>query len=263
MSDACVCSASHGHPPGIAQPLGQLHETHQLARRAHRAGVDEHRREVVGHDAAAVELLERDHGDLLVGQTEALQHRDRRVGAEVLEQRELHVGEHELVVALRDQQPTARARPKFDGAAVDDPRVAVHRDRRRAAPTRGRRTTPPRPVRRSTVAIGAQQRHRALGDRRTPGTAYTTSPCACAAATRRATISRVRGLEVVGGVVHVVERRERHAGGGQVVDRGMAQRARESVRRRQQRGARDRQEVVGTRRSEADGDDPVGTRPRA
>ena len=166
MSEWCVCSASHGQPPGSRSRL--VSWTRRTSSRAapHRAGVDEHRREVVGLDRAAVELLERDHRDLLVGEAEALQHRDRRVGVEVLEQRELHVGQHERVVALRDQEPAARARRRRWRARR---RRARRRPsgRRRAAPTRGRRTTRPRPVPPRRVGIGAQQRDRALGDRGT------------------------------------------------------------------------------------------------
>ena len=239
----------------VAQALGELDEAHQLARRAHRAGVDEHRREVVGHDRTAVELLERHHRDLLVGEAEALQHRDRRVGPEVLEQRELHVGEHELVVALRDQESAAQLRV-FEGAPVDDTRVAVHRIDAEPHP-REVRERHARDQFHLDGGIGAQQRDRALGDRGTARHRVDDLTVLVRGRDQPGRDLRVRRLEVGGGVVDVVERRERDAVGQEVVDRGMAQRAGESMRRRRQRRARDRQEVVSTRRSEAQRDDPV------
>ncbi len=81
---------------------------------------------MVGGHRAPVELFERHHRDLLVGEAEPLQHGDRRVGTEVLEQRQLHVGQHERVVALRDEQ-SSRELGVVDRATVDDARVAVHR----------------------------------------------------------------------------------------------------------------------------------------
>ena len=97
MSEWCVCSASHGHPPGSRSRLASW-SRRTISRAAPAAPASTSTKSDVrwsGVDRVAVELRERDHGDALVGQAEALEHRDRRVGIEVLEQRELHVGEHE------------------------------------------------------------------------------------------------------------------------------------------------------------------------
>ena len=81
--------------------------------------------------------------DLLVGQAEPLEHGDRRVGRQRLEQHELDVGEDQLVDAVADEQRAVQARRRR-------PRTAARRrggrrpsGRRRAATTRGPRTTGP------------------------------------------------------------------------------------------------------------------------
>ena len=137
MSEWCVCSASHGHPPGSRSRLASW-SRRTISRGAGRAvaGVDEQRREVVGLDRP-IEVGELDRGDALVGEPEPLQHRDRRRGIEVLEQRQLHVGQHEGVVALRDEQ-RARELPSSIARAVDHaPSRAIGSTP--TATTRGRR----------------------------------------------------------------------------------------------------------------------------
>ena len=109
----------------------------------------------------------------------------------------------------------------------------------------------------SMVGIGAQQRDRALGDRGTARHRVDDLTVLVRGRDQSGRDLRVRRFEVGGGVVDVVERRERDAVGQEIVDRGMAQRTCESMRRRRQHVARDRQEVIGTRRSEAQRDDPV------
>ena len=101
---------------------------------------------------------------LLVGQPEPLQHGDRRRRVEVLEQRELHVGQHERAVALRDQQRAGEL-GEVDGAAVDDARVTLHRVDAEAHPGEiGERDA--RDQHEVDVRVVAQQRDRALGDGR-------------------------------------------------------------------------------------------------
>ena len=75
---------------------------------------------MVGLDDA-VEILERDRFDAFVGQTEARQHPDRRVGRQRLEQHELHFREEHPAVALRDQhRPRSAGRRCRERARVDD-----------------------------------------------------------------------------------------------------------------------------------------------
>ena len=152
----------------IAQPLGELEQSHHLAAPRSAAPASTKTDVRWSGATAAVELRERDHGDVLVGQAETLQHHDRRVGAEVLEQRELHVGEHELVVALRDEQ-SARELGRVDA------RARRRRARRRPSDRRPSRTharsanDTPGDQLHLDGGVGAQQRDRALGDRRTAG----------------------------------------------------------------------------------------------
>src|SRR5207237_319717 len=74
---------------------------------AARGHLDVHRREVVGLDDA-VEVLQGDGGDGLVGQAEPGQDRHRRLAGEALQQRQLHVGEHQRGVAVADEQRAGR-----------------------------------------------------------------------------------------------------------------------------------------------------------
>ena len=126
--------------------------------------------------------------DLLVGQPEPLQHGDRRRRVEMLEQRELHVGQHERAVALRDQQRAGEL-GEVDGAAVDDACVTLHRVDAEAHPgevgerdARDQHEVDVRVASRSNATV----RSATAG---LPGTAYTTSPCSPAASTSAPTIS--------------------------------------------------------------------------
>ena len=132
----------------------------------------------------------------------------------MLEQRELHVGEDERVVALRDRA----VGPASSAASMARPSTT------RASPSIG--STPSRTQAKSANdtpgdqhhvdgGIGAQQRDGALGDRGAARHRVHHLAVLVAAATRRAAISRVRRLQIGGGVVDVVERRERHARGAE------------------------------------------------
>ena len=129
--------------------------------------------------------------------------------------------------------------------------------RRRGAPTRGRRTTGPATSSTSTGGVGAQQRDRALGDHRAPGHRVHDLAVLVRGGDQRVddlARTRTRGR---GGVVDVVERRERHASAARSSTAGWR-----SVRANRrgaavERGARRRQEVVGAGRTEAHDDDPV------
>ena len=74
-SEWCVCFGVPRAPARTAQPFGERDEPRELGRDRELAGVDEHRREVVGLDLA-VEIRERDVDDVLVGEPEPLQHGD-------------------------------------------------------------------------------------------------------------------------------------------------------------------------------------------
>ena len=113
------------------------------------------------------------------------------VRVEVLEQGELHVGEHERVVALRDEHRTGEL-DGVDGTPVDDARAAVHRV-----------DADPRPGQLGERQAGHDleldagaswsERDRALGDR---GTARHrvrhTSPCAAASRALTSSVDRSR-----------------------------------------------------------------------
>ena len=129
------------------------------------------------------------------------------------------------------EQPTGELRARRCRRAVDDARVAVHRIDAEAHPREvGERH--PGDQHHVDGGIGAQQRHRALGDRGAPGHRVHHLAVLVRGGDETRRDLRVRRLEIGGGVVDVVERRERHPVGGEVVDRGMPQRARVPVRRR-------------------------------
>ena len=97
-------------------------------------------------------------------------------------------------------------------------------------------------------ARGAQQLDRALGDVGLPGTAYTTSPCSCAASTTYDAIAAVHRVEIV-----AARRRAGRAArtsmpsACELVDRGMPRRTHEPHRHPLERGAR-RRAAPGRRR---------------
>ena len=88
-----------------------------------------------------------------------------------------------------------------------------------------------------------------------PGTAYTISPCSCAAATTRAAIAAYTVSRSSPRVVEQVERLEREAVARELVDRGMARGAHVAHRYPFERGAGRGQQQVGAGRAEPDHDD--------
>ncbi len=145
-------------PAGIAQSLGEQQQSDELRGGGRCRGVDldEERGEVVGVDPA-VELRERHLLDALVGQAQSLEHGDRRFGVEVFEQRELHVGEHERVIALRDEQRAGEL-DRVDSACVDDAPTARHRVDAHARPRQLRERQPGNEVELESRARAAARR---------------------------------------------------------------------------------------------------------
>ena len=92
--------------PGTAtwttQLLRERHEPGNLTGDGVLPCINEHGREVIGFDGA-VEFGERQLGDLLVGETETLQHHDRRLGGERVEQHQLELRHGRPVDAMTDQ----------------------------------------------------------------------------------------------------------------------------------------------------------------
>ena len=111
-----------GAAAGGPQPLDEGHEPLPRLTGAARRHLDVHRREVVGLDDA-VEVLQGDGGDGLVGQAEPGQDRHRRLAGEALQQRQLHVGEHQRGVAVADEQRAGRE-GGGERLAVDRPGAA-------------------------------------------------------------------------------------------------------------------------------------------
>ena len=212
---------------------------------------------MVGLDRAAVELLERDGRHPLVGQAESLHHRDRRRRVEVLEQRELHVGQHERAVALRDEQRTGEL-DVVDGAPVDDARVALHRVDPEARPREiGERQAGDDRELDLTRRRVVQQRHRALGHRRVARHRVTSSPCSAAATSSAAAIS-VYACSRSGAASYTASNdSKREAFGFEIGDRRMPARAHEPDGCGVDGGARHREHVIGPGRSEAHDDDPA------
>ena len=192
---------------GTAQPLGQHEQPRELARDRDVAGVDEHRREVVGLDRL-VELGERARAPCA-----------RRAsprpwstitscsGRQHLEERELHVGEHEPGVALREQH---RAR---ESGGVDGERA-----RRRSPARRSSGRCPDVFHAMSANEMPghdldvdpdpAQQGHRALGDRRAARHRVRDLAVLVRGLDDPRRDRRVDGVEVVAAVVEEVERFE-------------------------------------------------------
>ena len=160
-------SASHGQPPGPRRRSASATSRANSERDRELTGVDEHRREVIGLDVA-VELRERDRDDVLVGKTEPLQHGDLVLGGSDLEQRELHVREHEP--ACRTAR-SASAHP-CPAASIANARASTTRtppsgSMPRRAHARSAKDTPGT-ISTSTFAA-AQQLNRLLRDVRTAG----------------------------------------------------------------------------------------------
>ena len=267
MSEWCVCSASHGQPPGPPQPPRQREQPRQLGRGGGDGRVDEHRGEVVGRDVA-VERLERDGRDLLVGQAEALQHDDRRGRVEALEQRELHVRQHERAVALRDQQRSVAGSSAVDRevAPVDHPRAAERVDAEARPGELGERQ--PGNDHELDVARAARrscEQRDACAPRPPgcPGTAYTTSPSLAGGSTSASTIPAYTVVEVAAPrrSTSSKDANVRPSASSSATQGWRAVRANRTGAASSD-PARRREEEVGSGRPEPDDDDPTGTRPR-
>ena len=211
--------------------------------------VSEHRREVVG-DHDAVELRQRDRRAPLVGRAERLEHRHGVVAVEALQQRELHVGEHERAVTLRDKHRTGEV-GVGDRPGVDEPRVRRHRVDAESGPgeigERQARHDLDRDVR--GVRRVLEQLHGALGD--DGASRHRVHDVAVVERSQqRVDHSAVRGLEVGRRVVHVVERLELHPFGFELDDGEMAAGARDVPAVPLERPAGAREEEVGSRRPE-------------
>ncbi len=245
-------------PAGAPEPLGQLEQADHLTRRARGTGVDEQRGEVVGLDPTAVELLQRDSRDVFARKPQALHHGDRRRRVEVLQERELHVGQRERAVTLCDQQ-RPRQLDEFDGTTVDDTRVALHGVDPEAHPGQvGERQAGHDGERDLATGLGlTQQRDRAFRHHRVPRHRVDDLTVLGGRRDEHTGDLGVRVLEIGRGVVDRVERLERDALGHEVVDRRVPPRPHEAYGGHVDGGARHREHVVGTGRSEAHDDDPA------
>ncbi len=214
---------------------------------------------MVGVDVA-VEVGERQLGDVLVGEADALQHRHHGLGRPAVEERELHVGQDERMVALCDQQRGARVeRRRLERTAVDDAGARRERVDPDAGPRGvGERQPGDHPQRDPAVTFGiVEQLDRALGHGRVPGDRVHDL-----AVLRRGTDERLddRGvtrIELGRGVVLVVERREHDTFRGELGDRRMPRRPCEAERLRVEGGTRRGHEQIDPARPEPDDDDPA------
>ncbi len=171
----------------------------------------------------AVELGEREPHDVLVGQTESLQHDDLVIRRHNFEQRQLHVGEHERRVGLREQHGS-RATCGIDRepARVYDAHTAERVDPESSPRQVGERD----PGYDLQLDAGClQQQHRTFGDVRTTGNRVDDLAVRVRGVDDVGRDRAVHGVEIVARVVQIVERGERDPLGRQIVDRGVAGRA--------------------------------------
>jgi hypothetical protein len=154
-----------GVPGAAARRPQALDERHQpLPRLAgpSRRQLDEDRREVVGFDDP-VEVLQRHGRDGLVGEAEPGEDGDRCLAGQPFQQRQLHVRQHQLRMAVADQQRPGRqgGRERFP---VDRPGAAARqRDDGEAEP----RQVEERETGHDAEALpepGPQERHGVLAD---------------------------------------------------------------------------------------------------
>ena len=197
---------------------------------------------------SVVELRERHPLDAFVGQAQPLEHRDRRVWVEMLEQRELHVGEHERMVALRDEHRAGEL-DRVDRTRVDDAPLTRHRVDPDARPRELREREPGHDVELDPPL--AQQDDSAFGDRGVAGDCVRGAMLRGGVDEQRDHL-RVGRLEIGRGVVDVIERREGHPLGFELGDRRMTAGPHEAHGCRLERVARGGQQVVGPRGSEPD-----------
>ena len=235
-----------------AQALGEREQAHELGPDRDVPGVDEQRGEVVGLDVS-VDIGQGDGEHLLVGEAEALEHRHFVLGRQRLEERELHLGAHELRIALGNQHRSARPGCVDRERATVDHTRAVHRVDTQA---------PPREIdERDTgdqldVDTGrAHELDAALGDRRAAGNGVDDLALLTRGLDHPIGNRGIDRVEIVGAVVEQIERLERDAVTCEVVDGGMTRGAHESDRHALECGARRGQQQVGARGPEPDNDD--------
>ena len=150
----------------LAQRAHQVGEPHELLGHGRADRGDEHRREVVGCDAA-VEVGPVDLGDPLVGEAESLH--DHRAIRHVLVVGELDVGQDVVGVAVRDQQG-ARRPGGIDGEAmaVDQPHTGLDGVDAQVSPGQVEERHARHDLHLDPV-VGEQERHGALEHERRPG----------------------------------------------------------------------------------------------
>ncbi len=217
---------------------------------------------MIGFDRL-VELGQRDRHELLVGQSESLQHDHLVLGRQHLEQRELHVGEHEAGVALREQH-RARESGGVDGerAGVDHARTG-HRVDAEAVPREVCEREPGHDLDVDTHA--AQQRNGALGNRGTARYGVQHLAVFVRGFDHPRRDRGVHGVEIVAAVVEQVERLEIESFARELVDGRVSRGAHVAHGDSLQRGARRGQQKVDAGRTEPDDDDsrlghpPAGT----
>ena len=189
----------------------------------------------------AVEVRERDGAHLLVVEAEMAQHRDRRVGGEALEEHELDVREQQARVALRNEDRAAADRVLGREVAGVGETGAGHRVDTEPGPRQLGEREAGHELEHDVATLGGatQELHTALGDGRVAGHGVHHLTGTGGDVDELGGDPVVDVVEVVGGVVVVVEAAELDAGRGQVGDGGMPGGADVPVRRLLERaGAR-------------------------
>ena len=234
-----------------------------------RTGIDIDRREVIGRHHT-VEVAERNSLDTLVRTAEPLQHGHGMIAVEHVEQRELHVREHEHGVALRDQQPPTRT-GRVDGerATVHDPSdTTVERIDPGGGPGKIGERQPGHDaqcdvgVSRAGTGDGrTQHRDGALGNGRVAGHRVEHLAVLDRRGKQRGHDRRVDPIEIGLGVVTVVEALERHARRREFVDGRVAGGPHEADGCCRDRVARRRHDQVGTGRPQTNNGDNTRAAP--
>src|SRR5829696_1622024 len=245
-----------GTPAGSAQPFGQSEQPRELAGGRARAAVDEQCGEVIGVDVA-IEVGERDGAHLLVVEPETLEHRHRRVGRKNFEEHQLHVRQQEARVALRDEDRTAGDRVLGREMTGIGETGAGHRVDTEPRPRQLAEREAGHDLEHDVAERGgvAQELDAALGDGRVAGHGVHHLAAGSGDVEELGGDAVVDVVEVVGGVVVVIEAAEIETGVGQFADGGMPGRADVPVRDLLEDAAGGGEYVVGARRPEADDHD--------
>ena len=220
MSDRCVCSASHGQPPG---PRRRRASATSAPNASARPGgqVDEHRREVVGVDDA-VEVDERHRRPRARRAGRAAGAPTTGVSGPVRSRRASFTSDATRgpsTCAMSTGPPASRS--AGSSARPSTTRAPPSGSTPTWAHASSANDTPGTTVEAELAGRGAlvQQSHAALGDDRVPRHRVQDLVVLGGRGDQRVDDARVHVVDRGGVVVHVVERREGHALGREVVDR--------------------------------------------